>query len=571
MSGPPKTRGPRPARPTLEVPLEEIAAIVERAQSALSAEDHAKLKTAMATLAFLTAELQAKTTSLERLRRMLFGASTEKTRTVLGEDTRQKSVTPDADLPGVWPDTSVAGADTTSSLPQDPAQPKPKAPGHGRNGVSAYTGAQQVAVAHSHLQRGAACPHCRGGTLYVQNEPAQLVRITGMAPLSATVYACERLRCHLCGEVATAPPPDGVGPEKYDATATSMVGLLKYGAGLPFNRIETLQAGMGIPLPAATQWDLVREAAQRLAPAHAELQRQAAQAPVLYNDDTTMKVLKLTKAQRAAALADDAHTERTGIFTSGIVATKEGRQIALFFTGVRHAGENLATVLAQRAADLPAPIQMCDGLSRNAPTDFDTVMSSCIAHARRKVVELTEAFPEQARFVLETWREVYGTEARIKVEGLDPLERLQRHQAESGPRMTALELWMQTQFAEHKIEPNSTLGAALRYMQKRWSELTVFLRVPGAPLDNNLCERILKKAILHRKNALFYRTLNGAHVGDLFMSLIHTAELNKVAPFAYLVALQRHADDVKADPVAWMPWNYQATLALQNPGSKPPD
>ena len=96
--------------------------------------------------------------------------------------------------------------------------------------------------------------------------------------------------------------------------------------------------------------------------------RQAGQAPVLYNDDTTMKVLQLTKAQRAAALADCAHTERTGIFTSGIVATEEGRQIALFFTGVRHAGENLAQVLAHRAADLPAPIQMCDGLSRNAPS-----------------------------------------------------------------------------------------------------------------------------------------------------------------------------------------------------------
>ena len=175
--------------------------------------------------------------------------------------------------------------------------------------MSAYTGAEQVTVAHPDLHNGDACPHCTEGTLYRQNEPAQLVRITGMAPLSATVYACDRLRCHLCGEVTTAPAPEGVGPEKYDATATSMVGLLKYGAGLPFNRIETLQAGMGIPLPAATQWDLVRKAAPVLAPVHAELLHQAAQAPVLYNDDTTMKVLQLTRAQRAAALADDAHTE----------------------------------------------------------------------------------------------------------------------------------------------------------------------------------------------------------------------------------------------------------------------
>jgi hypothetical protein len=349
-----------------------------------------------------------------------------------------------------------------------------------------------------------------------------------------------------------------------------MVGLLKYGTGLPFNRIETLQDGMGIPLPAATQWDLVQAAAKTLAPAHEELLNQAAQSRVLYNDDTTMKVLQLTKAQRAAALADDVKQERTGIFTSGIVATDTGRKIALFFTGVRHAGENLNAVLARRSTDLPAPIQMADGLSRNVPSDFDTILGSCLAHARRKHVELAESFPEQVRFVLETLREVYITDARARSEGLDPQQRLQLHQEESQPRMAALEQWMQAQFAERIIEPNSSLGAAILYMQKRWSELTLFLRVPGAPLDTNIVERALKKAILHRKNALFYKTLNGARVGDVFMSLIYTAELNGVAPFEYLVALQRHADQLRANPGDWMPWNYQTTLARHTAGPGPP-
>jgi hypothetical protein len=97
-------------------------------------------------------------------------------------------------------------------------------------------------------------------------------------------------------------------------------------------------------------------------------------------------------------------------------------------------------------------------------------------------------------------------------------------------------------------------------MQKHWDRLTLFLRVPNAPLDSNVVERALKKAILHRRNALFYKTLNGAHVGDLFMSLIHTAELNGVGPFHYLVALQRHANQILDNPAEWMPWNYQATL-----------
>ncbi len=79
------------------------------------------------------------------------------------------------------------------------------------------------------------------------------------------------------------------------------------------------------------------------------------------------------------------------------------------------------------------------------------------------------------------------------------------------------------------MEPNSGLGKAISYMLRQWPALTLFLREPGAPLDNNLCERALKKAILHRKNSLFYKTLNGAEVGDLYMSLIHTCELKSEA------------------------------------------
>jgi hypothetical protein len=183
---------------------------------------------------------------------------------------------------------------------------------------------------------------------------------------------------------------------------------------------------------------------------------------------------------------------------------------------------------------------------------------------------LTESFPEQVRFVLETLREVYITDARARHEALNPQQRLLLHQEHSAPRMTALEHWMQAQFAERIIEPNSSLGAAILYMQKRWTELTLFLRVAGAPLDNNVCERILKKAILHRKNALFYRTLAGAHVGDVFMSLIHTAELNHIAPFEYLIALQQYAATVATNPADWMPWNYQATLTQRNAGPDPP-
>jgi transposase len=524
-----------------DLPIAELTGIIDRAKTApLDEADYTKLKAAVDTLTFLTQELLAKGTTIDRLRRWLFGASTEKTSQVVGE--------PPAD-------------GTTAS--NDPS--KPKRPGHGRNSAAAYTGADKVKVPHPTLHGGDCCPGCAKGKVYPLAEPAMLVRITGMAPLGATVYEGDRLRCNLCGEVFTAPAPEGVGEKKYDETATGMVGLLKYGTGLPFNRIEKLQQGMGIPLPATTQWELVSEGAKELQPVHDELVRQAAQGEVLFNDDTTMKVLELTGEQRAAAAADEETDERTGVFTSGIIATKEDHHIALFFTGVQHAGENLADVLAKRAGELPKPIQMCDGSSSNTAGEFESIVAGCTSHARRRYVDVAGDFPEECRFVLETLRDVYKNDATTRTQEMSPEERLRFHQAESAPLMNRLEAWMREQFQDHKVEPNSGLGEAIKYMQDHWSKLTLFLREPGAPLDNNICERALKKAILHRKNALFYKTLNGAHVGDVFMSLIHTAELNDAEPFDYLVTLLRRSEEVAKTPDRWMPWNYKQTSAQGGP------
>jgi len=126
--------------------------------------------------------------------------------------------------------------------------------------------------------------------------------------------------------------------------------------------------------------------------------------------------------------------------------------------------------------------------------------------------------------------------------------------------MEDLQVWLVQRFDKRLVEPNSALGGAMRYLLKHWAKLTLFLRVPGAPLDNNLCERALKRVILHRKNALFYKTHRGARVGDLFMSLIHTCELCGANPFHYLTALERHGRELSAAPKAWMPWNYRETL-----------
>jgi hypothetical protein len=161
---------------------------------------------------------------------------------------------------------------------------------------------------------------------------------------------------------------------------------------------------------------------------------------------------------------------------------------------------------------------------------------------------------------------VYGNDALAREQGLDAEQRLRFHQQYSGALMDQLHGWLKAQLSEAKTEPNSGLGKAISYLLNHWQPLTLFLREKGAPLDNNLCERALKKAILNRKNAMFYKTSNGAMVGDLFMSLIHTCELNSVNSFHYLTELQRHSSEVKRAPQGWMPWNYGETLArMQSP------
>src|SRR6202051_1703709 len=156
--------------------------------------------------------------------------------------------------------------------------------------------------------------------------------------------------------------------------------------------------------------------------------------------------------------------------------------------------------------------------------------------------------------------EVYRYDAEARDGDLTAEERLRFHKERSGPVMEKLHGWLEAQFAERKTEPNSGLGKAITYLLRHWRPLTLFLRQAGAPLDNNIVERALKRAILHRKNALFYRTLNGAEVGDLFMSLIHTCQLCHVNSFDYLTELLRHHRELATDPAAWMPWKYRKTL-----------
>ena len=530
---------------------EEIDELLTLARTSFPTKQYELLEGVLGTFLYVMLKLQNAKTSIKRFQRMLFGHRTERMRNVL-----ERAAVAD-ELHG----QDAIGAQTELA---DVVVPKPRAPGHGRNGSQAYSGAPIVECDHPDLEPGDRCPQCDKGRVY-DSPPKSLVKVVGQAPLGATVYRVQRLRCRLCDAVFTAPLPAAVASlPKYDSSCASMIAVLRYGAGLPHFRLEGLQASLYIPLPDATQWDIVAKAAPSPRAVFEELIRQAAQAPLLHSDDTPMKVLSLMK-EREKAEASGVKPVAKAINTSGIVAVLQDdankqRKVVLFFTGHAHAGKNMERVLAHRAEELQPAMQMCDALAANVAGEFTTILANCLAHGRRQLTDVAEQFPEAARHVVQALAEVYKHDAQCRKQAYSPEQRLLFHQQHSQPVIEDLHTWITGQMQGKHVEPNSPLGKALNYLIKHWSELTLFLRKVGAPLDNNLCEQVLKRAIIHRKGSLFYKTVRGAEVGDIYMSLIQTCRQCDVNPFDYLNALQQRAQEVIDAPARWLPWNFRERL-----------
>ena len=503
------------------------AAFLERVRPGVGPEDYRLIEGISHALPEILALIEQDPMTIGKLRHLVFGPKTEKTRRVCPS--------PEAPPPG-------------------PQAPRSRPKGHGRTKAQDYTGARWRHVAHPQLKPGDRCPQCAKGSVRSQPSPAIALRIVGAPPISATGFTMERLRCDACGKVFTAPTPPEAGQEKYDASVGATVALLRYGSGMPHYRLARLQKSLGVPMPESTQWETMQPLAQQVEPIFEELITLAAQSPLIHHDDTTMRILDLRRPGSPTALQMD--PQRKGTFTSNLLAYVEDHPVALYFTGWQHAGENLTALLRQRGADLGPPIQMCDALSRNLSPEFKTLLAHCLSHGRREFVSRVQDFPEPCRHVLESLGEVYRLEAQAKELAMSPAQRLLHHQAYSQLVMDQLHTWMRQQMDQKFVEPNSGLGQAIGYMLRHWEPLTLFLRQPGAPLDNNICERALKMAILHRKNSLSYKTLHGARTGDLFMSLIHTCRLNGVNPFDYLMAIARQPEAVQLIPKAWLPWNY---------------
>ena len=293
--------------------MDELKDILERVRQALGERDYMVMHSVVETLDYLTH--LAKDQQAAEIYRILVGAKSEKTRHVLRLLDLEREAKEAEAAEAQSKDSASAAADpNVGATPQDGPEPastatphrsaedqqggKKKRKGHGRNGADDYTGARRIPVHLESMKAGDRCP-CGMGNLY-DIDASPLIRIVGQAPIHADIYNRQQLRCNTCGEVFRA-EAEAVGEEKYDATSCAMVAIFKYGSGFPFYRMERLQENLGIPLPASTQWEMVLNAAQRILPVFDELIRQAADGEVLYNDDTSVKILEFLKHNRVSS------------------------------------------------------------------------------------------------------------------------------------------------------------------------------------------------------------------------------------------------------------------------------
>lgn len=554
-------RRKKPQPRIVDIDMAAVDRLVARSKEALTEEDHETLKRLVDNQLTLQRLLRDDRTTIARLRRTFGLAQSEKTAAVLasiGQDDVAASTTNGASEPTPGEDEKPSGGT------ENTVAAKPK--GHGRDGASAYPDACALRVVHQWLRPGDPCPECGHGTIYELADDATILRIMGQAPLVGRCWKCQRLRCSGCGFVFTATaPPEAQGP-KHDVTAAAMIAYMRFRAGMPHHRLAQVQRNLRTPIPASTQWGVIRDSIDGPLAMYLELCRGGANASLFHTDDTTMRILELMGKRRAKLVSrgELPDPERTGLFTTGIVPLVEGRKLALFVTSRQHAGENLADLLRHRASGLEAALLMCDGLARNIPKGHKVIEGNCGSHARRGLVDQAVNWPRECRSLLETYGKVFKVDELCRKEKLTDEERLRRHQSESGPLMDELKKQLEDLLADKRVEPSSGLGVAINYILERWAKLTLFLRVPGAPLHNNVAERTLKMAIRHRNNSLFYRSELGALVGDVYMSVIYTAELAGENGIHYLTELMRHEKAVTANPVAWLPWNYRATLARLN-------
>ena len=525
----------------IEIDREALSGLITRIEAAieydlaLTVDDMKLLLSAITTLCTLQSKIEQDDVTLNKLRKLL-GIMKQ-------SEQRRKSM------------GSKSSGSNGSNRGKNQKQRKKKIP-------------SKPNLVHHHMQdhhKGEPCPACQLGKLY-KFDPANLLRITGHARYEATHHIVEQLRCNACQLVYKAPLPeavleDGDANQKYGYSARTLMVIDKFYTGTPYYHQSNLADVFGCPISASTIFDQCEQVANAVMPVFYQLQRQAADAKQFLIDDTHHRILTQQPEWRETPNGKGQRL-RTGIYSSGLIAMREdGHDIILFETSLGHAGEHLDTILSKRNPQLPPPLVMSDALSSNHVTQAAVKPCYCNAHARRQFFDLEQLYPKDIGFVLDQYGLIWEHEALISEKGMDEAQRLTYHQAHSLPVMQGIKDWAEQKQASAAFEEHGALGKAVAYFLKHYPKLMMFCIAPGALIDNNRMEEKLKIIIRGRKTAHFYKTVNGASVANVLISLIATTDQARENIFEYIQALQKNQARVKANPSAWLPWNYRETLA----------
>lgn len=465
------------------------------------------------------------------------------------------------------PDEAGSDAPPTDEGGQEPAGDEPKPPAkrrnpHGRRKPGDFQKLEEAHHVHDVLRCGNTCPECKRGRLY-KYKPSEFTTVSGRSPLVATRHIVETLQCNLCKALFKAPLPeelvaDGVQERPlYTYSAVAVAAVYRFFGGLPMHRQQMLQKALGVAVPDASIWDMCERLADALRPIARVLHVFAADATLLYGDDTGATILgtrnKVRKNRRTGA-----STVRTGCHTTCIIAvTADGRAITLFVTGIHHTGEVMDLVLQFRDGTLAPSVFMGDCIASNTVTTTLVVHAGCNAHAVRKFKAIAERYPEHADYVLSRYKKIYENDEHCRVTGMSPEQRRDCHRAQSLPLLNEICEYGEDLLEQRKIEPNSDVGLAFNYVIENKRRLSAFARHVNAPLDNNRCERELRVCIRLRDTARFFRNVVGSGVADTVLTVGATALASGVNLIDYFVAVQRHAKDVRENPELWLPWCWQ--------------
>jgi len=525
-----------------EISQEELSALIDRVEHAienelaLTIDDMKMLLLAITTLSTVQQHIESKDLTLHRLRKLLGMVQNSEKRNT---------------------------ASPTDKTNNPKKKPRPKRKKTGKNSTKKK---KPAVIYHpiSQYNKGDVCLECQHGKLY-KFEPGNLLRITGHSPYEAAQHVTERLRCNGCQKVYTAPLPEEVlrdgGPtQQYGYSARSLMAIHKFYSGIPYNHQGNLADILGFPISASTIYDQCELLANDSMPIFNLLKRLAAQSMNFLMDDTHNRIL-LQQPETRPNRNGKGERIRTGVYSSGLIAmTQEDREIVLFETSLGHAGEFIDSILKYRPEGLEAPLVMCDALSSNTPNIIEVKQSYCNAHCRRQFVDLEEKHPEAVAWILKTYAIAWSNEAKIQELGLDSMARLAYHQENSLPAMEQLKVWAQTKLESNTFEENGSLGKALKYLLRHYDKLIMFCKVPNALIDNNRMEETLKIVIRSRKTSHFFKSVIGAGIANVITSIIATCARAEVNLFDYLNALQSNKKEVRNDPNAWLPWNYESAL-----------